>query len=40
MLVKERIARIGLYNPGSHLGIPYSHVSAKLFKMGGPEAVF
>jgi hypothetical protein len=29
MLVEERIARIGLYNPGSHLGIPYSHVSAK-----------
>ncbi len=24
-MVKERIARIGLYNPESHLGIPYSH---------------
>jgi hypothetical protein len=31
MLVEERIARIGLFNPGSHLGIPYSHVSAKYF---------
>ena len=31
MLVEERIARIGLCNPGSHLGILYSHVSAKYF---------
>jgi hypothetical protein len=27
----EWIARIGSYNPESHLGIPYSHVSAKDF---------
>ncbi len=26
---KERIARIGSVDPGSHLGIPFSHVSAK-----------
>jgi hypothetical protein len=26
---KERIARIGSIDPGSHLGIPFSHVSAK-----------
>ncbi len=32
VLVEERIARIGLYNPGSHLGLPYSHVSAKFFR--------
>jgi hypothetical protein len=31
MLVEERIARIGLCNPVSHLGIPYSHVSANRF---------
>ncbi len=28
---KERIARIGSIDPGSHLGIPFSHVSAKKF---------
>jgi hypothetical protein len=28
---KERIARIGSIDPGSHLGIPFSHVSAKNF---------
>ena len=28
---KERIARIGPIGPGSHLGIPFSHVSAKEF---------
>jgi hypothetical protein len=30
VLVKERIARIGLYNPESYLGIPYGHVSARI----------
>ena len=29
---KERIARIGSYDPESHLGIPYSHVPAIKFK--------
>ncbi len=27
---KERIARIGSVDPGSHLGIPISHVSANM----------
>ncbi len=26
MQEKERIARIGSFDPGSHLGIPFSHV--------------
>jgi hypothetical protein len=30
---KERIARIGSVDPGSHLGIPFSHVSANNFKI-------
>jgi hypothetical protein len=30
---KERIARIGSIDPGSHLGIPFSHVSAKEFSL-------
>ncbi len=28
-LDKERIARIGSYDPESHLGIPYSHVPSQ-----------
>jgi hypothetical protein len=31
MLDKERIARIGSNDPESHLGIPYSHVSANSY---------
>ena len=30
---KERIARIGSIDPGSHLGIPFSHVSAQNFRI-------
>jgi hypothetical protein len=30
---KERIARIGSVDPGSHLGIPFSHVSANNFRI-------
>jgi hypothetical protein len=30
MQVEERIARIGSDDPGSHLGIPFSHVSARI----------
>jgi hypothetical protein len=30
MQVEERIARIGSNDPESHLGIPYSHVSARI----------
>jgi hypothetical protein len=32
MQVEERIARIGSNDPESHLGIPYSHVSARITK--------
>ncbi len=31
MQEEERIARIGSNDPESHLGIPYSHVSAKIW---------
>ncbi len=30
---KERIARIGSFDLGSHLGIPFSHVSANNFRI-------
>jgi len=30
MQVEERIARIGSDDPGSHLGIPISHISARI----------
>jgi hypothetical protein len=30
MQVEERIARIESNDPGSHLGIPFSHVSARI----------
>ncbi len=33
MQEKERIARIGSFDPGSHLGIPFSHVSANNFRI-------
>jgi hypothetical protein len=32
MLEEERIARIGSNDPESHLGIPYSHVSANILR--------
>jgi hypothetical protein len=31
ILEEERIARIGSNDPESHMGIPYSHVSANIY---------
>ncbi len=36
---KERIARIGSIDPGSHLGIPFSHVSANNFRISCDKRV-
>jgi hypothetical protein len=35
---KERIARIGSVDPGSHLGIPFSHVSANNFRISRSQS--